>query len=1134
MSGRDQATSVHAPYQSRRELPDSAQLSQLSSAFAGLMLVPMRISAAEALPRFQAHLVGEESLGVADPSPFAPFVRALDDVLAGGPLASADVIAEIEAELLPRELHSHALTPALLEGGIHSVRRQLASVDGWCVDHLNAAPLTTRMRGRVDELLAQVRASSAPFVFVNSVHRNQYDSFFAHLVARGHDVFVIERGSQSTRFADYTRPAAGACRHKYLLNALEQIDFLRRLDKGVAMFVTEAFIHHLYSGFRAAAQDAYVHALMRLCHVPTIACLYDVVNPFDVDLHLEDEYLRLHSNLLREAGGVVLNANTDMTATFLTRAFGLSNPVVSFLRYNEAEAPTDAARPARRPGEFHIALVGAFLDDLVPGQRDRMRELSPQIRRLLERGVDVHSYGDLGTAALFRRQLPPNLRRRFHVYGAIADQAALIAEVAQHDAGWMVHKTQVPISVAARAHQPVFKDAVYLFHLSTVPSSILLFGSAGLPMFISRSEQGLLRTFGSEGFIPIELSEVDAIDAIIAAQDWPRLRQAAREKRGRFGMAAHFDEFARFLAAVEGHAKAAPATKPLRPKQASPQPAPASADSAPARTDETTAPTRLNPWTSGQATAAVAPTVARWLSALFETHAISVSPAAAAREAEATAADGQTEGDPYRRLTAAIADVLAPTGVALEDVLTRFEAPLLLRELHTYPVVSALAEASDARLRELTQHPETLVPLVLQGTSATARMRSKVDAVLTAIRAETKPILFVNNVHRFQYGPLLSALEKAGHTVFSICRGYQEGEPTNLLATATGPEQRRVYLNAFELADLAARADHGVWITNSEGFIHSHFEGGRALANEAYLAGLMRVMRQPVLLLLYDMVNQFSHELEYEAAYDHVHAVMLKSASRVVLNSNTRMACDFVARAYHLAHPVTSFLRYNELAERFVPPQGRARGEFHVCMAGAFLGDEWQRDRMRHMSPAVRDLLNAGLFVHYYGDPANAAAFAARLPAEQRPRFIRHEVIRDQAALVREISGYDAGWMVHQTQEAAAIMHAMQRPRMKDAIYVFHLSTVPSSILLFGCAGLPIFINRSMQGIVEDLADDSVVPVELSELPSIGTWLPTLDWEGLRARAQKNAARFSMQAHANDFIDLVQPLFAAASTTSQR
>ncbi|HEY0706244.1 MAG TPA: hypothetical protein VGG33_05570, partial [Polyangia bacterium] len=910
IQGADRGGSAHAPYRHRGELDASAQLSE---SFAALLLVPMKIPAAEALPRFQGHLVGDETLAVADPAPFAAFMKALDGVLAGGPLDGRAVIAEIETELLPRELHSHALTPALLERGIHSVRRQLASVDDWCVDHLLAAPLTTRMRGRVDELLAQVRAAPAPFVFVNSVHRNQYDSFFAHLVAEGHDVFVIERGSQSTRFADYPRPPGRASRHKYLLNALEQVDFLARLDKGVAMFVTEAFIHHLYSGFRAAAQDAYVHALMRLCQVPTLACLYDVVNPFDVDLHLEDEYLRLHRNLLSEAGGVVLNANTEMTATFLTRAFELESPVISFLRYNEADAPLstsgETGRPARAAGEFHIALVGDFLDDLVPGQRDRMRELSPQIRRLLESGIDVHSYGDLGTAALFRRQLPAALRRRFHVYGAIADQAALIAEVAQHDAGWMVHKTQVPISVAARARQPIFKDAVYLFHLSTVPSSILLFGSAGLPMFISRSEQGLLRSFGSEGFIPIELSEVDAIDAVIAAQDWPRLRRAAQEKRARFGMAAHFHEFAGFLRAVQAHAEArskpgtaagkknAGKTSARSANQRAAKTAPAPEPPAETHTDETTAPTRTNPWATGQTVGSVPPAVAAWLSVLFETHAISVAPAAAARESDPDGDAGVLAGadeHPYQRLLTAMREVLGPSGVRLDDVLPRFEGPLLLRELHTYPATGVLADAGETGLREFAQSPDALVAPVLRGTAFTPRMQAKVDAVLAAVRAAPRPILFLNNVHRFQYGPLLAALEAAGHTVFSICRGYQEGDPASTLAAANTPESRRVYLNAFELADLAARADVGIWITNSEGFIHSHFEGGRALANEAYLAGLMRLMRQPAVLLLYDMVNQFSHELEYETAYDHVHEAMLKAAARVVLNSNTRMACDFV------------------------------------------------------------------------------------------------------------------------------------------------------------------------------------------------------------------------------------------------
>lgn len=1089
---RSDGSTRHRPLHSAAELTTAT----LESVWNLLFRRPMKITAKQALQLYQPHLTGHSDLDVADERVHEIFRREIDKILNGTSLTAKDVVTEMEFELLPRELFTYPVTRGMVEDGLHSLRHDLAHLHRWCFDFLDEAPLTRFMRSRVDELLRQVRAAPKPIIFVNSTGRHPYGGLLDQLVGSGHDAFIVARGTQSLPFSEYPRSVGQAVRHQYHLNALEMVDFFSRVDHGVVMFVTECYINHRDEGIRSCAQEAYVLAQMRLCKIPKIIFLYDVMTQFDRDLHLDDDYIHIHRSLLNESDGIILSANTQMAADHLRHVFQIEQPMMAFHRYNDSQAP---AKRQKREG-FHVALVGPFFSNLYLGTRNRMRELAPQMMRLLDQGIHLHTYVEPAFMRHVRTMMTPWQREHFHVYECISDQAELIAEVSQCDAGWMVHNTQIPMSTIARSRRALYRDSIFMFHLSTVPSSILLFGSAGLPMFVSRSEQGILREFGRDAIIPIESAELERINEVIAEYDWDKLRKTAESRRELFGVATHAKRFEHFLDRV-------------REKERTPSPPPPAffrADGPVAAPPGQPPDPGTNPWgISGQSVVpsrGVPEALTGWLEGVHDR--LGHSPSAASVRRELEEAPASLPGShPYAQIKDRLTEVLAGTQVAADSVLEVFEGELIERELHTY--AAKLVGERLSRTTPSTVDKGGLAREVLANAPWTQRMRSKVDAVLARVQAANQPIVFLNNIHRFQYTPMLEALEASGRTVFYVCRGYAETEVGNVLRQAQHADQRRIYLNAFETADLLERLEHGVVVVNSESYLSSHFDGLRAVAAEAYLTAMLRITKRPSLLLLYDMVSPFLKNAEYESAYDTVHGHMVRAATSLVLNSNTSMAVEFVKRCYSPPGEVLSFPRYNTLARRF--PAARTDG-FHLAMAGGFLSDAEQPALIRHMSESVEALLRQGVHVHYYGDRSNADSFARRLGIKEAQRFHRHTVVRDQRVLVEELSHYHAGWMVHSTYQATRVMDAMKTQRMKDAVYVFMLSTVPSSLLLYACAGLPIFINRSMQGVVEDLVEDSVIPVEASEIEHLETWIGELDWEDLRRRAQRNAPRFSMES----------------------
>ena len=76
---------------------------------------------------------------------------------------------------------------------------------------------------------------------------------------------------------------------------------------------------------------------------------------------------------------------------------------------------------------------------------------------------------------------------------------------------------------------------------------LMLFGAAGLPMFINRSMQGVLKLYPEEFFIPIELSEIESIDRIIENHDWGNTYQRTVESRKIFTIENNITRLDEFL-----------------------------------------------------------------------------------------------------------------------------------------------------------------------------------------------------------------------------------------------------------------------------------------------------------------------------------------------------------------------------------------------------------------------------------------------------------------------------------------------------------------------------------------------------------------------------------------------------------
>lgn len=214
---------------------------------------------------------------------------------------------------------------------------------------------------------------------------------------------------------------------------------------------------------------------------------------------------------------------------------------------------------------------------------------------------------------------------------------------------------------------------------------------------------------------------------------------------------------------------------------------------------------------------------------------------------------------------------------------------------------------------------------------------------------------------------------------------------------------------------------------------------------------------------------------------------------------------DEIAARHRLPARTLIFANYTlarDLAA--APPPARRDGPPRLVYQGSLSANGSHYDLREHFAAIAAAGLPIDVFPNR--EAPEYRALAARAPG------MRLMGTLEPAALLRRLPRYDVGWAAFNARLNAA-----------------HLDTaLPNKAFEYLASGLPIAAgpHRALRRLVED-NDVGVVVEDLRDLPGVLTDAPLA---ALRRRALEGRARFTVEGHIGELVDLYQEVAAAAVT----
>ena len=389
----------------------------------------------------------------------------------------------------------------------------------------------------VTEILDAIAASQRPVVVINGIYFNNYTPTYQALEAQGYDVFMIARHPNVSYAAPDSRFDDLPFKHRYGLSMAAIVTLTKRLDRGVILLNNISFCLPRFDAVPIIAGMAYASAVMDMARVPVLLYLYDMVMPFKRNRHLEGDFLKMYRAMLQRASGLILNSNTEGAVTFFKRALGFDKPIISFLRYNVGV--DELAQTRSMSDGFHLSVVG--------GCDDGTRNMLPYFKSMISQGIHIHNYVNVPFSDAWYAELPEEEKVFFHRHPSIMDQESLIKEISQFHAGWIADDTHAWADIIAGVKEPLLKDLLILFRLTTVASSLLCLASAGLPVFLNRTVVEIAQAYPDSFFAPLEYSETAGLGKWLSEQDWESRLEETRKQRALFSVDNQIERLVGFV-----------------------------------------------------------------------------------------------------------------------------------------------------------------------------------------------------------------------------------------------------------------------------------------------------------------------------------------------------------------------------------------------------------------------------------------------------------------------------------------------------------------------------------------------------------------------------------------------------------
>jgi hypothetical protein len=402
------------------------------------------------------------------------------------------------------------------------------------------APFLERLNGSRKPILF---ASSRPMATLSSTIRKMQEDGFA----------TFWMGSEEVREAHQTGYAVPrvddvALDGFSIGGLIDKLYTFTNMEHGVALYHFETLYPPAWDFNRVAICYAGTLALIRTikeCRPATSRArfglyMYDAIKPGVKNYAAGAICGSLYKQMMLECEAIVFSSFTDAFGDFVENAVGRKLPRVHHHRYQTV--PT-RRRPRLTDG-FHVAVISVLLEDFWEPSR---MGLVPYVRDLIAQGIHIHYYmadNAQGKAAQFAQSLPEEQRGRFHLHTPIHDLDLLANELSQYHAGWSLFNMQVFSEIVAGLDDPFTRDAMDLFTPTTLPSVIWTCAAAGLPVICNRSMQAVVDLLPAGMAVPLSLSELHNLPAVLAGLDWPAIDRIALDD---LDISRHIGKLYRFL-----------------------------------------------------------------------------------------------------------------------------------------------------------------------------------------------------------------------------------------------------------------------------------------------------------------------------------------------------------------------------------------------------------------------------------------------------------------------------------------------------------------------------------------------------------------------------------------------------------
>lgn len=405
--------------------------------------------------------------------------------------------------------------------------------------------------------LDRVNASAKPVLFASARPMATLNSTIRRMREDGFNTFWL--GTEDVKEAHQTGYAtprvAEVALDGFAVGTLVDLLYaFTHLERGLALYHFETLYPPAWDFQRAALCYAGTLAMIRTVKEARPAgsrgrlglYMYDAIKPGVKNYQDGEAAGRLYRRMLEEAEAIVFSSFTDDFGDFVENAVGRPLPRVHHHRYQTVPSQ----RRPRLAGGYHVAVISVLLEDFWEPSR---MGLVPYVRDLIAQGLHIHYYvaaNARGKALQFQDSLPEDQRRRFHLHTPIHDLDRLANELSQYHVGWSLFNMHVFSEIVANLSDPFSRDAMELFTPTTLPSVIWTCAAAGLPVICNRSMRAVAELLPPGLALPLSLSELHHLKAILDRLDWPAIDRIPLES---LDISHHIHKLYRFLEPYYAH-----------------------------------------------------------------------------------------------------------------------------------------------------------------------------------------------------------------------------------------------------------------------------------------------------------------------------------------------------------------------------------------------------------------------------------------------------------------------------------------------------------------------------------------------------------------------------------------------------